>query len=156
MSSELLKRCSLFRDFTPVGLDILAKIAKPKIVLHGKPLFVEGAPSETLYVAVEGRLQVMVKSSEGTQSVVASVGAGESMAEAALLAPTHGPTHLCSVVAEVDSKVLEISNADFQALMKEKPQACVKLLLACASEFARKSIEAREPLKHMLARAVGR
>ena len=156
MSAELLKRCALFRDFTPVGLELFAKISKPRIVLRGKPLFAEGTPSETLYLLVEGRVQVLVKTAEGTISTVASLGAGESLCEMALLSPAKPVAHMCSVVAEVDSKVLEGSSADLQALMKDKPQACVKLLLACAAEVGRKAGDARDLLKHMVARSVGR
>jgi CRP-like cAMP-binding protein len=97
-----------------------------------------------------------VKSSEGTLAPVASLGAGESLCEMALLSQGRPVLHLCSVVAEVDSKALEISSADLQGLMKDKPQACVKLLLACAAEVGRKAGDARDLLKHMLARSVGR
>lgn len=156
MSAELLKRFALFKDFTPVGLEILAKIAKPKILLAGKPLFLEGAPSEALYLLVEGRILVALKSSEGKDVPVASLGSGEALGEMALLSGGRAPAHLCSALAESDSKLLEIAHADLQALMKEKPQACMKLLLAAASEFGRKSQDAREPLKHVLARAIPR
>lgn len=153
MSAELLKRCVLFKDFTPIGIEILATIATPKIMLAGKPLFVEGSPAEALVIVVEGRIQIAMKSPDGRDMPIASLGAGEHLGEMALLAAGRHPMHLCSALAEVDSKILEITNSDFQAVMKEKPQACLKLLLAAVSEFARKSQEAREPLRHLLGRA---
>lgn len=156
MSAELLRQCPLFKDFTAVGLEILAKIAKGRILLAGKPLFLEGKPSEALYIVVEGRLAVMVKGQDGRDSPMASLGAGEHLGEMALLAAAKRPVHLVSVLAESDSKIVEIANADFQNLMKEKPQACMKLLLSLSSEFGRKSVEARDPLKHLVARAVVR
>ncbi|MGC4113469.1 MAG: cyclic nucleotide-binding domain-containing protein [Myxococcales bacterium] len=156
MSVEMLRQCPLFKDFTAVGLEILAKISKPRILLAGKPLFLEGKPSESLYIVVEGRLAVMVKGPDGRESPVASLGAGEHLGEMALLAAAKKPLHLVSVLAEADSKIVEIPNADFQALMKEKPQACMKLLLSLSAEFGRKSVEAREPLRHIVTRALGR
>jgi len=156
MSVEMLKQCPLFRDFTAVGLEILAKIAKPRILLAGKPLFQEGKPSESLYLVVEGRLSVLVKGQDGRDSPLASLGPGEHLGEMALLAAARKPLHLASVVAELDSKIVEIANADFQALMKEKPQACMKLLLSLSADLGRKSVEAREPLRHLVARAVAR
>jgi CRP-like cAMP-binding protein len=156
MSVEILKRCLLLKDFTPVGLEILARIAKPKVILAGKALFVEGGASESLFIVAEGRFQVMLKNTEGKDIAVAAMGAGEHMGEMGLIAAGRQPLHLCSVVAEADSKVLEISSADFQSLMKEKPQACVKLLFALSAELGRKSAGARDPLRHILARAVTR
>lgn len=152
MASEILKRCELFRDFTPVGLDILSKIAKPRVLLAGKILFAEGTQADALYIIAEGRFRVVVKAVDGTDVPIASLGAGEHLGDLALLAPGKKTTHLCTVVAEADSKILEIAQADFQALTKEKPQACMKLLLALASEFGRKSVDAREPLKTVLSR----
>lgn len=156
MTGEFLKRCALFKDFTPVGLDILARIAKPRILLPGNTLFQEGQPAEALYVIVEGRLSIRTRTPEGQDVPMASLGAGEHLSELALLAAGRNLLHLCSAVAEADTKLFEISANDFQALMKEKPQACMKLLLAAAAEFGRKSAEAREPLKHLLSRAVTR
>ena len=156
MSVEILKRSPLFKDFTPVGLEILAHIAKPRVLLAGKPLFLEGTPSESFFIVAEGRFQVFAKGAEGNNVPVASLGAGEHVGEMALIAYGRNPMHLCSVVAEADSKVLEFTSADFQALTKDKPQACIKLLFALASELGRKSADAREPLRLLLARAFSR
>jgi CRP/FNR family cyclic AMP-dependent transcriptional regulator len=155
--SELLKQSSLFKDFTPIGLEIVSRIAKPKIVLAGKPLFSEGGTPEALYVVVEGRFHIAVKGTDGKDVPLASLGVGEHLSEMALLSATGKPSpHVCSAIAEVDSKVLEISLADFQRLTKEKPQACVKLLLAISQEFGQKVADSRDALRHLLTRAVGR
>lgn len=154
MSVEVLRQCPLFKDFTGVGLEILAKIAKGRIVLVGKPLFQEGKPSEFLYLLIEGRLSVQVKGADGRETPLASLGGGEHLGEMALLAAARKPVHLCTVVAEADSKIMEISAVDFQALMKDKPQACMKLLLSLSAEFGRKSVDAREPLRHLVARSI--
>ncbi|MBI5547216.1 MAG: cyclic nucleotide-binding domain-containing protein [Deltaproteobacteria bacterium] len=156
MSAEMLKRCVLFKDFTPVGLDILARIAKPRIVLAGKPLFIEGSASETLVIVVEGRFQVLVKGTDGRDTPLASLGPGEHLGDLSLLAAGRKATHLVTVVAEADSRVVELSQGDFLALSKEKPQACMKLVLALASEVGRKTADAREPLKLLLSRAAVR
>ena len=154
MSVEMLKQCALFKDFTAVGLEILAKIAKPKIVLAGKPVFQEGKPSESLFILVEGRLSVLIKGPDGRETPMASLGGGEHLGEMSLLAAARRPVHVCSVVAEANSKLLEISAVDFQTLMKDKPQACMKLLLSLSADFGRKAVDAREPLSHVVARSV--
>lgn len=154
MSAELLKQSVLFKEFTPVGLQILSRIAHQRVVLAGKPLFSEGSESEALCIILEGRFQVQVKNAEGREVPVAVIGPGEHLGDMALLASEKPGVHLCSAVAEVDSKVLELGRADFKALMKEKPQACMKLLLALALEFGQKAADSGDALKHLVARAV--
>ena len=153
MSTEVLRQCAPFKGLTSVGLEIFAKIAKPRILLTGKVLFAEGKPSESLYLVAEGRLGVRVKGPDGHDAPVASLGAGEHMGEMALLATGKQAVHLCTVVAEADSKVLEISAADFRTLLKDKPQACMKLLLALSAELGQKAVDAGEPLRFLMMQA---
>lgn len=150
MSVEVLKRSALFRDFTPVGLDIFARIAKPRIVLTGKPLFIDGQPAQSLVIIGEGRFQILVKDPDGQEVALASLGPGEHLAEMAILSHARPAVHLCSAVAEVDSKVLEISSSDFLKAMELKPQACIKLLLTAAQQFGQKVADCREPLRRAL------
>ncbi len=153
MSVEVLKQCALFKDFTQVGLEILARIAKPRIILAGKPLFIEGQPALSLVVVSEGRFQIVVKDPEGTEVALASLGPGEHLSEMAILSHTRPAVHLCTAVAEVDSKVVEIAGSDFAKMMELKPQACIKLLLAAAQQFGQKVADCREPLRRALLRA---
>ncbi len=156
MTTELLKQSSLFKDFTPVGLQIFSKVAQPKIVLAGSKLFAEGAPAEALYLLVEGRIQVLVKNAEGKEVPVASLGPGDNLSEMALLSPDKPVAHIASAVAETDAKLLEISKADFVKLSGEKPQACLKLSMAMSQDFGAKALDARDALRLAVARAVAR
>lgn len=152
MSVEVLKQSALFKDFTQVGLEILARIAKPRIVLAGKPLFIEGQPAQSLVVVGEGRFQIVVKDADGKDTPVASLGPGEHLSEMAILSHARPNVHLCTAVAEVDSKVVEIASSDFLKMMELKPQACIKLLLAAAQQFGQKVSDCREPLRRALLR----
>lgn len=153
VSPDRLKGSALFKDFTPTGIGILAAIATERVVLAGKPLFAEGGPSDACFIVVEGRLKVSVKGSDGGAVSVGSLGMGEHLGELSLLGSEE---RLCTATAETDSKVVEIRGADFQELQKQKPQACLKLMMAIATEFGRKVSDNRDALKQVLARAVPR
>jgi CRP-like cAMP-binding protein len=155
MSAEFLKQSVLFKDFTPVGLNILSGIVRGRVLLAGTPLFAEGAPSEALYLVVEGRLRLAMQGPEGREVAVGSLGAGEHLGQVSLLGE-QPVVHLCSAVAELDSKILEIPAAEFRALMKQKPQACMKLVLAIAQDFGQKMAVSGDVLKYVVGRAVGR
>jgi CRP-like cAMP-binding protein len=156
MSAELLKTSPLFRDFTPVGLGILSRITRPRVLLAGNLLFAEGAPSEALYLVFEGRLQLSMKGADGREVPLGSLGAGEHLGQVALISEGAPTAHLCTATADLDTKILEIPAADFRALMREKPQACMKLMLAVAQDFGRRVSSSGDVLKHVLARAAFR
>ncbi len=149
VSPDRLKEFSLFKDFTPTGLGILAAIASEKVVLANQAVFAEGAPSGSLFFVVEGRVKVTLKGNDGQSAYISTLGRGEHLGELSLLG---GGTHLCSVVAEIDSKVIEIRNEDFQALQRQKPQACLKLMMAIATEFGRKVQDNRDALRQLAVR----
>ena len=55
---EALQRCSLFKTFTPTGLQIMAGIAVERAVPAGAPLFLEGAPGEGLLIVKSGTVRI--------------------------------------------------------------------------------------------------
>jgi CRP-like cAMP-binding protein len=156
MSVHWLSQSVLFKDFTPTGLAIIAGIAKTRVVLAGKVLFSEGAESAALSLIVAGRVRILIKGSDGKDVPIASLGPGEHLGELSLLSRDRRPLHLCTAIAEVDSRVLEIHDADFSRTMEEKPKACLKLLMAIAVEFGRKVADSGDAIKQLVVRAGGR
>jgi hypothetical protein len=60
---------------------------------------------------------------------------------------------LVSAVAATACEVVEITQRDFVRLQPQKPQACLKLALAIASDLATKVTENRDTLRELAARA---
>lgn len=156
MSVEMLKSNVLFKEFTPLGLEIISQITRIKVVLSGQPLFSEDEVATALYIVMEGRFRILVKGTDGRNITIASLGTGEHMGELALLARDNEALHLSTAIAESNSKVLEIVASDFWKLMKVKPQACTKLLLALAKELGEKWVDAQSVFKQLLLRAIVR
>ena len=156
MSADLLKQSVLFKDFTPTGLAILGKIAKARVVLAGQTLFTEGGEGDGLILVVAGRFRIVTRGTDGKDVPIGALGPGEHMGEVSLISGDKRPKHMCSALAEADSKVVEIKTADFQKTMKDKPQACIKLMLAIAQDFGGKVSDSRDTMKHLLTRAAGR
>jgi CRP-like cAMP-binding protein len=57
---------------------------------------------------------------------------------------------MCSASAVTDVSALEIRHADFQKLMGQKPQACIKLLMGIVAHFGTKARENRDMLKTLI------
>lgn len=138
----------LFADFTDTGKRIFATIAQEKRIPAGAPLFAENMVGESLFVVVSGGVRLSQKRPEGEREA-GQVGAGEALGELAVLAPT---VRLVSAVAAADTLVLEIGQRDFLALAPQKPQACLKLATAIATQLARRLGESRDLLRDALAR----
>jgi CRP/FNR family cyclic AMP-dependent transcriptional regulator len=145
---ETLQKAPLFRDFTETGLKIFAAIALEKTIPAGTPLFAESMVGESLFIVKSGTVRITQRTPEGEKEL-AVVGAGEHLGELALLAKT---VRLVSAVAASACEVLELTHRDFARLQPQKPQACLKLALAIASDLAERAADARDVLRDVSVR----
>jgi CRP-like cAMP-binding protein len=140
---EALQKSSLFRDFSETGLKIFAAIATEKSIPAGAPLFAENMVGESMFIVKSGTVRI-TSGDSGNDRPLAVLGAGEHVGELALLARS---VRLVSAVAETPCELVEIAQRDFYRLQPQKPQACLKLALAIASDLARKMAEGSDALR---------
>jgi CRP/FNR family cyclic AMP-dependent transcriptional regulator len=143
---EALQKSTLFRDFSETGLNIFAAIATEKSVPAGAPIFAENMVGDSLFIVKSGTVRVTSRNGAGEGPLVI-LGPGEHLGELALLARS---VRLVSAVAETPCELVEIAQRDFYRLQPQKPQACLKLALAIASDLARKLAEGREALRSLV------
>jgi CRP-like cAMP-binding protein len=122
-----LRRAVLLRDFTDVGVKILAEIAEQRSVGQGTFAFKAGDASDTLSFVAEGTLH--------TVGGMALLVEGE---------------HLLSALAATDVELLEISRAAFEEMKRTHPRTALKLTLALAQDLAERLREAKGPLREFL------
>jgi CRP/FNR family cyclic AMP-dependent transcriptional regulator len=142
---EALQTCTLFREFSETGLNIFAAIATEKSVPAGAPIFAENMVGDAMFIVKSGT--VRITSRGGGDGTLAILGPGEHLGELALLARS---VRLVSAVAETACELVEITQRDYYRLQPQKPQACLKLALAIASDLARKLADGREPLRSLV------
>lgn len=148
---EALQRCTLFRDFTDTGLRIFASVAREKALPVGSPLFAENMVGESLYVVVSGTVRITRRAPDGEREL-GILGPGDHLGSLAVLARS---IRLVSAVAATPCQVLELTHADFVRLQPEKPQACLKLAVAVATDLAARVAENRDALRELPARPSG-
>ena len=148
---EALQRSTLFRDFTDTGLRIFAAVAREKSLPAGSPLFAENMVGESLYVVVSGTVRITRRAADGEREL-GVLGPGEHLGALAVLARS---IRLVSAVAATPCQVLELTHADFVRLQPEKPQACLKLAVAIATDLATRVAENRDALRELPARPAG-
>jgi len=127
-----LARCALFKEFSETGLAILAGIAAERAVPTGTPLFVEGMGSDAFFVVKSGAFRITVKGNGG-EKAIGLLGVGEALGQVCLLRSTGA--RMASAIAEGNAEVVEIRSRDFGRLQAQKPQACLKLMMAVAAQF---------------------
>src|SRR5262249_46817799 len=145
---DALRSCALFKGFTETGLQILAGIAVERTYPRGTPLFVENMLAERLFILADCRLGITVR------HVAYELPLGKLYCVDCLveLAMVQQGQRLCSAMALPPVTAVELRSVDFQRLMTQKPQACLKLLMAIVSQFGARLQANREAFKALLPR----
>jgi len=99
----------------------------------GERLFRQGDPADAAYVVVSGRLRVFVAAGDHVRRL-GDVGRGETVGELALLADA---PRSATVVAARDTELVAIATADFDALIRQRPEAGVRLSRLLAERLRR-------------------
>jgi CRP-like cAMP-binding protein len=140
-----LRGSSLLRDFSDVGVRILAEACEERAVGRGTYAFRAGEPSTALIFIGRGTLQLHAR--DGGQAL-GEVKAGDTLGNFALLAEGE---HLLSAMAASDVELAVLEREAFEALRQQKPQASLKLMLALAQDFGERLRDAKGPLREFLA-----
>lgn len=141
---ELLRAVHLLRDFTEVGVRILAEAVQQKTVGRGTYAFRGGDPSESLWFVAKGTLQLVPR--DGGASL-GEVTAGDTLGGLSFLTPGE---HLLSAMAANDVELLELPQAAFEQLKQSHPRTALKLTVALAQDLAERLREAKGPLREFL------
>lgn len=139
-----LRGALLLRDFTDVGVKILAEIAEQRSVGEGTFAFKAGDPSDALAFVAQGTLHLMPH--EGG-AALAEVVSGDSLGGMSLLVEGE---HLLSALAATDVELLQISRAAFEEMKRTHPRTALKLTLSLAQDLAERLREAKGPLREFL------
>ena len=118
-----------------------ALVANGKITLFGpgEALVSSGETGDSMFVILDGGVQVAGKSDNGSQVVLAKLGPGEYFGEISLLT---GAPRNASVYAETDTLVLEVRKQDISPLIDANPA-----LAGCLGELLeRRQIETQAAL----------
>jgi CRP-like cAMP-binding protein len=139
-----LRASHLLRDFTDVGINILADLAAHRSIGRGLFAFRAGDPSDALAFVAKGTLQLVPRDGG---AALGEVAAGDIIGGMSLLVEGE---HLLSAVAASEVELLQISRSVFEEMKKTHPRTALKLTLALAQDLAERLREARAPLREFL------
>ena len=139
-----LRAVPLLREFTDVGVRILAEASAQRTVPRGAYAFKAGDPSDSIAFIARGRLQLLARDG-GTP--LGEVSEGDTLGGMALLVEGE---HLISAMATTDTELLELPRAAFEQMKQTHPRTALKLTLALAQDLAERLTESKAPLREFL------
>jgi NTE family protein len=98
----------------------------------GETLFRENEVADALYIVATGSLAVSVQATDGRDTRVARIQAGETVGEMALLA---GGFRSATVVALRDTELLRLGRASFERLVQRHPASMLPLVSLLATRL---------------------
>ena len=122
----------LFGEDAAVAAEVEA-VASLVDVPGGTVLFREGDPGDSAYVVLAGRLRAVADGEDGDQ-VLSDAVRGETIGELGLI--TNQPRS-ATVYAVRDSTVARIGGADFETLLRERPEVALPIMRILAGRLRR-------------------
>lgn len=144
-----LQQNPLLQGFSDDGIRIIELVCVARQVDVGSPIFVEKMLGESAFLLVAGEVSLSVERN-GAQRELAFLSAPDVFGEVSLLQP--GPRRV-TARARTPVGVIEIPRRDFLNLQKQRPQACIKLLMNVTDRLAQR-LQETGPLLDRLVDAV--
>jgi len=116
---RLLARIDLFADLGQAELGELASRAKPRRVKTGETVVREGESGSSVFLVIEGVLDVRVSDSRGREHHVNSLGPGSMFGEFSLLT---GAPRSATVMARCDGLLMEITQEAMSPILQRVPE----------------------------------
>ena len=122
---EILKKVPLFALLDDEEAAVLASQVDLRKFAPRERIYKVGDPGSAAYVVISGQASVFTVDEDQQEVVVDQPGSGEFFGFASMLEMT---PHQTNALALVESKCLEVSREDIEALLKKKPMAGMDLL----------------------------
>jgi CRP-like cAMP-binding protein len=144
-----LEQSPLLQGFSADGIRIIESVCIARQVDLGNPIFVEKMHGESAFLLVAGQVSIAVER-KGVLRELGVLSAPDVFGELSLLQP--GPRRV-TARANTAVGVIEIPRRDFLNLQKQRPQACIKLLMNVTERLAQR-LQETGPLFDRLVDAV--
>jgi sigma-B regulation protein RsbU (phosphoserine phosphatase) len=122
-AAQMLPR--VFRDLSPKELEALAAVIVTRDYPAGTIVCREGELEHVFYIIEEGQVAITQRLSDGSEQTLGVQGPGSFFGEIALL---ENRPRSASVRTLADSRLLEITEEDFEQIIHRSPEAALTVL----------------------------
>jgi len=120
-----LAKISLFSPLDDDERAVLAQAMQERGVPAGEILFRAGEPGDSMFIVVDGGIELSVKDKAGQKIVLHTPGTGEFFGELSLL---DGGSRTATAVATAESQLYVLDREDMLQLFKKRPEAGLDML----------------------------
>ena len=117
--ASTLQEISLFKDLPAAHLERLNGLLHKKVFPAGASILTVEQPGEAIYIVLEGTVKIYVDQPDGTEVILALLGAGDTVGEMSLV---DSAGHSASVITMEKSTILWLDKASFQDLLETTPE----------------------------------
>lgn len=134
MIEHSLARVPLFAALPTSEIAHLAGTLQTRVISPNQLVFKEGDPQDVFYILLDGDVEVIKALGTPDERTLAVRRAGSVLGEMGMLS-TDG-RHTASVRARTPLRLLEMTNADFEALIRREPAFAYELMRTLSSRLA--------------------
>lgn len=113
--AEVLQQSRLFEGLLPEELEMLAELLQQEDFAAGDVVFEQGQVGEALYLLAEGAMDVVRKSDDGRQHVIATLDAPNFFGEMSLIDKEY---RSATIQAKTDSILLRLTNKNLHSFAR--------------------------------------
>jgi serine phosphatase RsbU (regulator of sigma subunit) len=122
----------LFADLDSATIALIVAYFTEEVWPAGQIVFEELAPGETLYIIMDGQVQISRTFQDGEQRVIREMGPGEFFGEMALLEDQPRSARVSTVTA---TTLLAVTRQRFNTLIEQYPTVAINFLKAISAQL---------------------
>lgn len=123
---NMIAGTQMFRDFEWHDIEALSDYMQAYEASKGLTLFKEGENGSYMCLIIQGKVDVYKKDQNDRKKVVASIGAGKTLGEMAII---DGEPRSASAIAIEPTTLALLTKQNFQRMVSEKPGLSTRILL---------------------------
>ena len=131
-SPSVIVPSPLFADLDGATIALIVAHLTEEVWPAGHVVFEEYAPGDTLYIIVDGQVQISRTFQNGAQRVIREMGPGEFFGEMALLEDTPRSARVSTVTA---TTFLAVTRQRFNTLIEQHPAVAINFLKAISAQL---------------------
>lgn len=146
-ADTILSQSSLFKLLDPAELQDLSRGLERSKYEAGQKVFSFGEPGDSLYVVIQGRIELFVKDTTGSKIVLTVCEPGEVFGELSLF---DGGSRTASAIALDEAELFILGRTELLSFLRQHPDAALDLLATMGQRIR----STDEILRHRVARNI--
>lgn len=139
---KIVGRLPFFKSLSPEAITKINARFHDREVRAGERIYFEGDEADRLYLVAMGKVKLTLSAAAGREALLDILHGGEHFGSLTALG---GSAHTETAVAQTDCCILQISSADFEAILAEYPEVTRRALEVVSRRLA----ESREVIRQL-------